>query len=69
MESRFENGELITMNLNCRDILKWTETQLKYKNDVSLREATAQELHEALGEAVMMAIADNWSDSKKARMY
>ena len=57
------------MNLNCRDILKWTETQLKYKNDVSLREATAQELHEALGEAVMMAISDNWSESKKARMY
>ena len=57
------------MNLNCRDILKWTETQLKYKNDVSLREATAQELHEALGEAVMMAISDNWSNSKKARMY
>ena len=47
------------MNLNCRDILKWTETQLKYKNDVSLKEATAQELHEALGEAVMMAISDN----------
>ena len=57
------------MNLNCRDILKWTETQLKYKNDVSLREATAQELHEALGEAVMMAISDNWSHSKKTRMY
>ena len=57
------------MNLNCRDILKWTETQLKYKNDVSLREATAQELHEALGEAVMMAISDNWSHSKKCRMY
>ena len=57
------------MNLNCREILKWTETQLKYKNDVSLKEATAQELHEALGEAVMMAIADNWKDSKNARMY
>ena len=57
------------MNLNCRDILKWTETQLKYKNDVTLKEATPQELHEALGEAVMMAISDNWSASKKARMY
>ena len=57
------------MNLNCRDILKWTETQLKYKNDVSLKEATAQELHEALGEAVMMAIADNWSTAKKTRMH
>ena len=57
------------MNLNCRDILKWTETQLKYKNDVSLKEATPQELHEALGEAVMMAISDNWSHAKKTRMH
>ena len=38
--SRFEIGEHFTMNLNCRDILKWTETQLKYKNDVTLKEAT-----------------------------
>ena len=57
------------MNLNCRDILKWTEAQLKYHNDVTLKEATPQELHEALGEAVMMAISDNWSHAKKCRMY
>ena len=31
------------MNYNCLDILKWTEAQLKYTQDVSLREATAQE--------------------------
>ena len=57
------------MNLNCVDILKWTEAQLKYTYDVSLKEATPQELHEALGQAVMMAISDNWSKSKKARMH
>ena len=57
------------MNLNCRDILKWTEAQLKYHNDVTLREATPQELHEALGEAVMMAISDSWSHAKKCRMH
>ena len=57
------------MNYNCKDILKWTEAQLKYTYDVSLTEATPQELHEALGQAVMMAIADNWSDSKKTRMH
>ena len=57
------------MNLNCRDILKWTEAQLKYTYDVSLKEATPQELHEALGQAVMMAISDNWSHSKKTRMH
>ena len=56
------------MNYNCKDILKWTEAQLKYTCDVSLQEATPQELHEALGTAVMMAISDNWSHSKKTRM-
>ena len=57
------------MNLNCVNILKWTEAQLKYTCDVSLTEATPQELHEALGQAVMMAISDNWSHSKKTRMH
>ena len=57
------------MSYNCKDILKWTEAQLKYTYDVSLKEATPQELHEALGQAVMMAIADNWSNSKKTRMH
>ena len=57
------------MNYDCVNILKWTEAQLKYTYDVSLKEATPQELHEALGVAVMMAISDNWSNSKKARMH
>ena len=57
------------MNYNCLNILKWTEAQLKYTYDVSLQEATAQELNEALGEAVMMAISDNWNRSKHTRMH
>ena len=57
------------MTYNCLNILKWTEAQLKYTYDVSLQEATPQELHEALGVAVMMAISDNWSRCKKTRMY
>ena len=57
------------MNYNCLNILKWTEAQLKYTYDVSLQEATPQELHEALGEAVMMAISDNWNLSKRTRMH
>ena len=57
------------MNLNCVNILKWTEAQLKYTYDVSLTDATPQELHEVLGQAVMMAISDNWSHSKKTRMH
>ena len=62
-----KNGEQ-NMNYNCLNILKWTEAQLKYTYDVSLQEATPQELHEALGEAVMMAISDNWNHSKHTRM-
>ncbi len=56
-------------NLNCVNILKWTEAQLKYNFDVSLKDATPQELHEALGQAVMMAISDNWSKAKKTRLH
>ena len=56
-------------NLNCRNILKWTEAQLKYNFDVALKDATPQELHEALGQAVMMAISDNWSSAKKTRLH
>ena len=57
------------MTYDCLNILKWTEAQLKYTYDVSLQEATPQELHEALGNAVMMAISDNWSNSKKTRLH
>ena len=57
------------MSYNCMNILRWTESQLKYTYDVSLQEATPQELHEALGQAVMMSIAENWSNSKRARMH
>ena len=56
------------MNYDCVNILKWTEAQLKYTYDVSLNNATPQELHEALGHAVMMAISDNWNHSKRTRM-
>lgn len=57
------------MSYNCMNILKWTEAQLKYNYDVSLKEATPQELHEALGIAVMMAISDHWSRSRHARQH
>ena len=57
------------MKYNCQNILDWTEAQLKYTYDVTLQDATPQELHEALGNAVMMAISNNWSAAKKARMH
>ncbi len=56
------------MRYNCLNILQWTEAQLKYTHDVSLQEASAQELHEALGRAVMTEISDNWNHSKRTRM-
>ena len=57
------------MTYDCKNIVKTTEAQLKFTYDVSLREATPQQLHEALGKSVMMSIADNWSNSKKAREH
>ena len=68
-ETPFRNGVLLSMKYDCLSIIKWTEAQLKYTCDVSLQEATPQQLHDALGQSVMMAIADNWSASKKARMH
>ena len=56
------------MKYNCLNIVKWTEAQLKYTYDKTLQEATPQELHEALGQAVMMAISDNWNHAKHTRM-
>ena len=55
------------MKFDCQNILQWTEAQLKYTYDVDLKEASAEELHDALGRSVMMAISDNWSHSKKIR--
>ena len=57
------------MKYNCLNILKMTEAHLKLTHDVSLREASAQELHEALGTAVMMTISENWNRCKHARMH
>ena len=57
------------MSYNCLEILKMTEARLKLTYDVSLREASAQELHEALSTAVMMNISEAWNHSKHTRMH
>ena len=57
------------MKLNCLNILQYTEAQLKYTHDVNMKEATPQELHQALGQAVMMAMSDNWNESKRLRRH
>ena len=56
------------MNYDSLNILQWTEARLKYAHDVTLQEADANALHDALGQAVMMAVSDNWKRSKQARM-
>ena len=55
------------MNYNCHEIVKATEAQLKYFHDTTLQGATTYELHDALGKAVMIAVADNWTKSRKLR--
>ena len=55
------------MSINCLNVLQWTEAQLKYTYDISLQEATPQQLHEALSHAVMMAISDKWNRAKHTR--
>ncbi len=57
------------MNYNCLDIVKMTEAHLRYNFDVTLKDATPQELHSALSTSVMMAITDNWNRSKHTRMH
>ena len=57
------------MQYNCLNILKSTEAHLKYTHDVSLKDASPQALHDALGHAVMMAISDNWTYAKQQRMH
>ena len=57
------------MKIDCQNILQWTEAQLKFTYDVNLKDASAEELHDALGRSVMMAISDNWSHSKKVREF
>ena len=55
------------MNYNCHEILKATEAQLKYFHDTTLQGATPQELHDALGKAVMIAITDQWNHARQLR--
>ena len=57
------------MNLNCQNILQITEAQLRYEFDVTLKEASPQELHEALSKAVMMSISDAWGSAKRSRFH
>ncbi len=50
-----------------QDLLNTTESLLKYDEDERLAEASPRHLHNALGRAVMIAVADNWAKSRTRR--
>ncbi|MEA4966235.1 MAG: glycogen/starch/alpha-glucan phosphorylase [Oscillospiraceae bacterium] len=50
--------------MNCFELLQQTEALLRYTRDATLQSANAQQLHDCLGQAVMLAISDGWRKSK-----
>ena len=48
-------------------IIYTTETILKCRHDESLMETNAAGLHDCLGEAVMLAITEQWSACRRRR--
>ena len=55
------------MEFNCNQIVSQTQTLLKLQQDVSFEEATAQQLHDCLGQVIMMNITERWSECKRNR--
>ena len=55
------------MSYNVNAIISNTEALLKLRHDETLTTTTPQRLHDCLGTAVMMAINENWTASKKHR--
>lgn len=51
--------------MNCFELVQQTEAMLRYTHDVTLKTANAHQLHDCLGQAVMLAIADDWRKSKR----
>ena len=55
------------MSYNVNAIISNTEALLKLRHDETLQSTTPQRLHDCLGQAVMMAINETWTASKKSR--
>ncbi len=55
------------MNYNVNTIIANTEALLKLRHDETLTTTMPQRLHDCLGQAVMMAINETWTASKKQR--
>lgn len=58
-------GEL--MEFNCDQIVAQTQTLLKLQQDVSFAEASPAQLHDCLGQVIMMNINEKWNESKRRR--
>jgi len=52
--------------MNCFELVQQTEALLRYTHDTTLKSATAQQLHDCLGQSVMLAISDDWRKSKQS---
>lgn len=59
--------EFNNMNHDCSQIVKFTETLLKMRHDTELKTATPQQLHDCLGQSVMMHANEAWAKSKEKR--
>ncbi|MGN1001635.1 MAG: glycogen/starch/alpha-glucan phosphorylase, partial [Oscillospiraceae bacterium] len=55
------------MDFDCNYIVSWTSSLLRLQHDVSLTEATPEQLHDCLGQVIMMSINENWTQSKVRR--
>ena len=55
------------MSYSIPSIVSNTEALLKLRHDETLTSTTPQRLHDCLGQAVMMALNQHWTNSKKAR--
>ncbi len=55
------------MELNCNQIVSQTRTLLRLQHDVSVDEATPQQLHDCLGQVIMMEITKRWYECKAQR--
>ena len=55
------------MELNCNQIVSQTRTLLRLQHDVGISDATPAQLHDALGQVIMMEITKKWYECKRQR--
>ena len=55
------------MELNCNQIVSQTRTLLRLQHDVGIGDATPAQLHDCLGQVIMMEITKKWYECKRRR--